>query len=380
MTDNLTPSPRAKLIPLFLGAVAVAGLAYFVYYLSVLRYRQDTDDAYVAGDVITITSEVPGTVRAIKVDDTESVKVGQLLVELDARDTDLELEQAEAQLARAVRNYRSMKDQVQAATSEAQSRKIDLTRLEQDYTRRQPLKADGAVANEELAHAAQSLEAARQAVATAEAKAASISAMLAKGDVVNQPDVAQAIARYKVAFLAKQRSQILAPAAGVIAKRSVQVGTRIQPGTPLMAVVPLEQAWVDANFREVDLKAVRIGQPALVHADLYGSDVSYHAHVAGLSAGTGGAFSLLPAQNASGNWIKIVQRVPVRVVFDDTAELKAHPLRMGLSMRVQIDTHNQSGELVTNNSRGTLNRPELAVTDEALVQRKIQGIIHDNLS
>lgn len=378
MNDN-TDSSRSKIILCFLLAVIVAIGVWFSYYLTISRWHQDTDDAYVTGDVVTITSEVAGTVHKVNVDDTESVKAGQVLVELDSRDTDIEVANAEAALGRAVRNVRSIQEQWSAAQDDVALRKVELTRLSDDLNRRQPLKTDGAVANEELAHLNQSIESARKALAAAEAKAASLKVMVASGKITNHPEVAQAIAHLKAAGLASDRSKIIAPIDGIVAKRSVHVGARLMPGTSLMAVVPLNQVWVDANFREVDLSKVRIGQPATVIADLYGNDVVYHGKVAGLSAGTGSAFSLLPAQNASGNWIKIVQRLPVRILLDPK-ELEAHPLRVGLSTRVNIDIHDQSGPLVTTNARSGLAQPETAVPSEAKWDARVQTIIDNNLN
>jgi len=378
VNDN-TDSSRSKIILCFLLAVIVAIGVWFSYYLTISRWHQDTDDAYVTGDVVTITSEVAGTVHKVNVDDTESVKAGQVLVELDSRDTDIEVANAEAALGRAVRNVRSIQEQWSAAQDDVALRKVELTRLSDDLNRRQPLKTDGAVANEELAHLNQSIESARKALAAAEAKAASLKVMVASGKITNHPEVAQAIAHLKAAGLASDRSKIIAPIDGIVAKRSVHVGARLMPGTSLMAVVPLNQVWVDANFREVDLSKVRIGQPATVIADLYGNDVVYHGKVAGLSAGTGSAFSLLPAQNASGNWIKIVQRLPVRILLDPK-ELEAHPLRVGLSTRVNIDIHDQSGPLVTTNARSGLAQPETAVPSEAKWDARVQTIIDNNLN
>jgi len=378
VNDN-TDSSRSKIILCFLLAVIVAIGVWFSYYLTISRWHQDTDDAYVTGDVVTITSEVAGTVHKVNVDDTESVKAGQVLVELDSRDTDIEVANAEAALGRAVRNVRSIQEQWSAAQDDVALRKVELTRLSDDLNRRQPLKTDGAVANEELAHLNQSIESARKALAAAEAKAASLKVMVASGKITNHPEVAQAIAHLIAAGLASDRSKIIAPIDGIVAKRSVHVGARLMPGTSLMAVVPLNQVWVDANFREVDLSKVRIGQPATVIADLYGNDVVYHGKVAGLSAGTGSAFSLLPAQNASGNWIKIVQRLPVRILLDPK-ELEAHPLRVGLSTRVNIDIHDQSGPLVTTNARSGLAQPETAVPSEAKWDARVQTIIDNNLN
>lgn len=376
MNDNSNDSSRNKLIRIFLGAVFTAGLIWLSYYLLVSRWHQDTDDAYVAGDVFTITSEVGGTVHKVNVDDTESVRAGQVLVELDSRDSDLEVASAEAMLARAVRNVRSLQEQSRAATDEVALRQVELARLEQDYNRRQPLKSDGAVASEELAHLTQGVESARKALAAAEAKASSLK-VVANGNLVTHPEVEQAIAHLKAAGLASDRSRIVAPVDGVVAKRSVHVGSRLMPGAPLMAVVPLNQVWIDANFREVDLRDVHIGQPATVVADLYGNNVVYHGKVAGLSAGTGSAFSLLPAQNASGNWIKIVQRLPVRILID-ADDLKAHPLRIGLSTRVSIDVHDQSGPLVTENARLGIPQPEAASSSAAKWDARIQAIIAAN--
>jgi len=349
---------RRKLILLTIACL-LAALAYSLYWFFFARFHVDTDNAYVQGNVVQITSQVAGTVIAIDAHDTDNVKAGQVLVRLDPVDARVALDQAEAQLAQTVREVRATfaTNKTLAATVEA--RQADVTRSETDssrwradFGRRQGLVDGGAVSVEELQHLQTSIANARSAQAAASADLAAAREQLAKNETMTEgtsveahPRVLAAAAKYREAWLAFKRSDIAAPVAGAVARRSVQVGQRIASGVPMMAIVPLDQLWVDANFKESQLASLRVGQPATLTADVYGQRTEYRGRIAGLGAGTGSAFSLLPAQNATGNWIKIVQRVPVRIVLD-AAEVAAHPLRVGLSMEVRVDVHDQSGASV----------------------------------
>src|SRR5574337_1024816 len=287
------PNGRRKRLLLALSAAfAAAGIAYGAHWALVGRYVEQTDDAYVAGNVVQITPQTAGTVLAIHADDTDFVQAGEPLVQLDEADAKVALDQAEAQLAQTVREVRTL-----FATSDA-------------------LAGTGAVSGEELGHARTALAAAEAALGTAREQLASNRALIDHTTVEQHPNVARAAGRVREAWLAFERASIPAPVTGYVAKRSVQVGQRVAPGAPLMAVIPLDQVWVDANFKEGQLRQMRLGQPVTLTADVYGNKVEYHGKVAGLGAGTGSAFALLPAQNATGNWIKVVQRVPVRVALD----------------------------------------------------------------
>ncbi|MFL6578046.1 MAG: efflux RND transporter periplasmic adaptor subunit [Povalibacter sp.] len=350
---------RNRLIALT-AVVAVAGLIYTAYWFLHARYFEETDDAYVASDVVQITSEVAGAVTAIHVDDTQQVERGQVLVELDRADAEVAIARAEADLARAVREVRGLFAQAEGLRAQIREHEVQLNTAKANLARREKIAADGAVSAEELQHARDQVT---QLTASLNASSEALRTVRARIDdttLENHPEVLAASARVREAALSLKRTRILAPLSGTVARRSVQIGSRIAPGTPLMAVVALSDAWVDANFKEVQLNRIRIGQPVELHADLYGGDVVYHGKVAGLGAGSGSAFALLPAQNASGNWIKIVQRVPVRIALDQQ-ELTAHPLRVGLSMKAQIDLHDTSGSLIANEVR---TEPQTVISNE----------------
>jgi membrane fusion protein (multidrug efflux system) len=354
---------RRRWLGLLAAVVVVGGIAYFLYWLLVLSHYESTDNAYVGAEIAQVTPQVNGAVVEIPVRETQPVKAGQVLVVIDPTDARLALAAAEADLSRATRQYQqssatgqSLAAQVRASAaglgqSEARVTKAraDVARAQIDLRRRQNLAPTGAVAGEELTNARNALataqaelreaEAARAQAQAAEAAAASsreANEALVRGPVGENPMVAAARARVEQAQLDLSRTVIRAPIAGVVAKREVQVGQRVQVGAPLMSVVPIQNAYVDANFKEVQLKKVHVGQAVRLTSDLYGGDVVFHGRVIGFSGGTGSAFSLVPAQNATGNWIKIVQRLPVRIALDPN-ELRAHPLRVGLSMKAVID-------------------------------------------
>ena len=323
------------------GVLAVA-LAYGLYWAQVLRYHQTTDDAYVSGNVVQITPQISGTVVAIGADDTQFVKAGQSLVRLDHADAKVALDQAEAQLARTVRDVRNQFATSAQLEAAVEAKHTELTRAQNDLERRAQLGASGAVSGEELQHARDAVKGAQADLNAARQQLAASRARVDGTTLKDHPEVRDAAAAVRNAYLTWARTDLPAPVSGFIARRNVQLGQRVAPGTPLMAVVPLDQVWVDANFKEPQLSRMRVGQPVTLSADVYGSRVVFHGKVAGFGAGTGSAFSLLPAQNATGNWIKIVQRVPVRVALDPR-EVAEHPLQVGLSMRADVDEHDQSG-------------------------------------
>ncbi|WP_422648482.1 Multidrug resistance protein A [Cupriavidus sp. H18C1] len=342
---------RKRLLLSLTAAVVVAGLAYGGYWALYARHFESTDDAYVAGNVVQVTPLVPGTVVAIGADDTQLVNAGQPLIQLDRADSEVALAQAEAQLAQAVREVRTLYVNNGSLAANVALRQADVARAREDLKRRQAIAGSGAVSSEELAHARTTLQAAESALQAAREQLASNKALTDQTTVEKHPNVQRAAANVRAAYLNYARSQLPAPVTGYVAKRSVQVGQRVAAGAPLMAVVPLDQVWVDANFKEVQITHMRIGQPVTLHADVYGTDVEYHGKVAGFSAGTGSAFSLLPAQNATGNWIKVVQRLPVRIALDPQ-QLKDHPLRIGLSMNVTVDVRKTEGAAMTTTTAG----------------------------
>ena len=376
----VTPVQSARRKPLLILAalVLLASLAYTAWWALVARYHEHTDNAYVSGNLVQITPQTSGTVLAIQADDTDYVTAGQPLVLLDPADARVALEQAEADLAQQVRQARNLFASRAAAAAQLAVRQAELTRAEADLARRQQA-AGGAVAQEELAHAQSAVLTARAAQASAKEQLSASEAQTEGTTPAEHPAVQRAAAKVREAHLAMTRAMLPAPVSGYVAKRSVQVGQRIQPGAPLMAIVPLTGLWVEANFKESQLARMRIGQPVTLRADVYGSQVEYHGKVLGLGAGTGGVFSLLPAQNATGNWIKVVQRVPVRVSLD-AAELAAHPLRVGLSMLAEVDLHDQSGPVLGTTPRQApaLQTTVFGATDPQAEQR-IARIIAANL-
>jgi membrane fusion protein (multidrug efflux system) len=348
MTDNQANPNGNKRKRILLGMTLLfilAGVAYGMYYTMVLSTREQTDNAYVGGNLVTLTSQVTGNVQEIRADETQLVKAGAEIIKLDPLDAEVVLRQAEARLGMTVRQLRERYSGVAQYDAAIEQRKVGLQKAEDDLARRVPLVADHTLSAEEVAHARQAVQDTKAALDVAVRQAEAFRSGIAGVDLTRHPSVLAAKADFIQAWLAARRTAILAPASGYIAKRNVQVGGHVTPGMPLMSIVPLDQLWVDANFKESELQDIRIGQPAIVEADIYGGKVEYHGKVAGLSVGTGSAFALLPAQNATGNWIKVVQRVPVRIALDPK-ELAAHPLRIGLSTVVTVDTHQRDGAML----------------------------------
>ncbi len=337
-----TNGRRKRLLWLLFGLFLAVGVGYGIYWALVGRYVESTDDAYVAGNLVPITPQVYGTVLSIDADNTDYVKAGQTLVGLDPADSRIALEQAEAALARSVRQVRNLMATTAQIEASVALRKTDLARAREDLARRAPLAGSGALPAEELQHARDAVASSKAALDVAERQLAAHRTLIDHTTVETHPDVQSAAARVRAAYLAYARTVLPAPVSGIVDKRNVQVGQRVSPGMPLMAVIPLDQLWVDANFKEEQLLDLRVGQPATLTADVYGGEVKFHGRVAGFGAGTGSAFALLPPQNATGNWIKVVQRVPVRIALDP-AEITRHPLRLGLSMQVDVDTHQRGG-------------------------------------
>lgn len=357
---------RKRIVLLLASLVGVAGLGWTAYEWLVASHYESTDNAYVQGNVIQITPQIGGTVMAILADDTDYVKAGQPLVKLDPSDTRVALDQAEANLAQAVRQVRtlyanngSLSAQITLRESDVAKAQTEIARATDDLGRRQSLVGNGAVSKEELNHAQTQLANGKSALASAQAGVAAAKEQLLSnqamtdGTSIDQhPSVQAAAAKVREAWLASQRAALLAPVDGYVARRTVQLGQRVAAGTPLMAIIPLHQVWVDANFKEVQLRHIRIGQPVKLTADLYGKKVEYTGTIAGLGMGTGAAFALLPAQNATGNWIKVVQRVPVRVLLEP-AQLAQNPLRVGLSMEATVDVSNQDGKTLADAPRAS---------------------------
>jgi len=381
MTDSQSNAPaaqpagngkRRKALTTLAAIVVLAGAGWGTYEWLVASHYETTDNAYVQGNVVQITPQIAGTVMSIGANDTDRVLAGQTLVRLDPADAKVALEQAEAALAQTVRQTRtlfmnngSLAAQVTLREADIVKARSDIARAEDDLKRRQALSGNGAVSKEELNHAETTLANAKSALAAAQAGVTVAKEQLASNrsltegtSVAEHPSVMAAAGKVREAYLATQRVNIVAPVEGYVAKRTVQLGQRVAAGTPMMSVVPLNQVWVDANFKEVQLRNIRIGQPVKLTADMYGGKVEYTGHVAGLGVGTGAAFALLPAQNATGNWIKVVQRVPVRIELDKK-DLGADPLRVGLSMDVEVNVSDKSGSMLAEAPRAA----SLAKTD-----------------
>jgi membrane fusion protein (multidrug efflux system) len=369
---------RKTLLLGLLVLVLVIGAGVWAWHELYGRWSENTDDAYVNGNVVEITPLVTGTVTSIGADDGDLVHAGQVLIQFDPSDTEVGLQSAEAKLARAVRQVRGLYSNVDGQKAQVAARKAELQKAQENYNRRKTLAAGGAISQEELSHARDDLASAQSALSNAQQQLNTTTALVDDTVVSSHPEVQAAAADLRQAYLDNARTTLVAPVTGYVAKRTVQLGQRLQPGTATMAVIPLDQLWIDANFKETQLRNMRIGQPVDIVADLYGSDVKYSGTIDSLGAGTGSAFALLPAQNATGNWIKIVQRVPVRIHINPE-QLAEHPLRIGLSTQVDVDLHDQSGPVLAQQP------PQKAsfatqVYDRQLVEADtlIARLIHDN--
>ena len=369
---------RKRWLIIAVGAFAVIGIAYGAYWALALRFFQSTDDAYVNGNIVQITPQISGTVVAIGADDTQFVKAGQMLVQLDQADAKIALDQAEAQLGKTVREVRNLFATSASLQATLEMRQSDLTRANEDFARRERLANSGAISREEQQHARDAVDSAKSALQAAQQQLVANRARVDRTTIEDHPDVRNAAAHWRDAYVAFARTALPAPVAGFVAKRAVQLGQRVSPGAALMAIVPLDQVWVDANFKEPQLASMRLGQPVTLTADIYGSKVKYHGKVVGFGAGTGSAFAVLPAQNATGNWIKIVQRVPVRILLDPQ-ELAAHPLQIGLSMQVEVDTHDRSGDRLPQLAQtAPAYATDVFRTQEEIAEQRVKAIIAAN--
>ena len=332
-----------------LGVIATVfillGIGWYLLWLFVFSLREVTDDAYVNGNQVALSAQVAGTVIAVLADDTQLVSAGQVLVKLDPTDAQVNLSKAKSALANAVRQVRQQTAMASQYDAGIAARRLDLSRAQADLQRRQPLLADKAIAPEEVAHAREAVDTAKAALDLALRQAEASHALVDGTAIGENASVLQAKAAFREAWINNERSAIVAPIGGYVAQRSVQVGSHVQPGQALLTVIPLHDLWIDANFKESQLAHIRIGQSAKVESDLYGGSFEYNGKVVGLGAGTGSSFALLPPQNASGNWIKVVQRVTVRIALDPQ-QLEKSPLRVGLSTSVKVDTHDRSGSVL----------------------------------
>ncbi|WP_068718048.1 efflux RND transporter periplasmic adaptor subunit [Vibrio tritonius] len=358
---------RKKGFAIFGSALLVAAACSGFYYFNYVVGEQSTEDAYVNGNLVQITPEITGTVTRIDVEDGDYVKQGQPLVYLDDADAKIAFESAEANLAQTVRQVRALFNDLEQAKAVVKTKTIALEQAQSDYDRRKNMVKAGGLSREELSHARDVMSSANQDLAAAKQQLQAREAAVHNTTVESHPMVKAAIAQVKKTYLEQQRTVLVAPVSGYVAKRNVQVGQRISQNSNLMAVVPLNDVWVDANFKETQLQDMRIGQKVDLISDLYGDDVVFHGEVESLGIGTGSAFSVLPAQNATGNWIKVVQRLPVRIKLDDE-ELTAHPLRIGLSMIAEVNTSDTSGPLLSQNT------PDKALYSTNVYSQSLAGV------
>lgn len=380
--NNVADKPKSKRkasFAIFFIILIVLAVGGYLYYVTHLKFYEETDDAYVSGNLVMLSPEIAGTVTTVVPDEGDFVEKGQVLVELDSNDTQIALQAAEAKLGSKVREVRSMYVTVDNFKAKVEASKVLYRQAINDYNRRKNLVKKGAISKEDLNHYQDAVESTRSDL-EASREALKMSLALVDNTVLEtHPGIKGAVAELRQSYLANIRSKIVAPVSGYVAKRSVQLGSRVQPGSSLMAIVPLHQVWVDANFKESQMKDMRIGQLVTLTADLYGDDVEYKGEVESLGIGTGSAFSLLPAQNASGNWIKIVQRLPVKIRLDDENQDK-YPLRIGLSMLATVNIKDTDGKLLAVKPK-TEARYSTDVYTNALsqVDKLVAKILHDNL-
>jgi len=375
--DQKMKSRRRSLLLALATVVALGAAAWATTAFVISANIESTDDAYVSGDVVQVTSEAPGNVIGLHADDTQRVKAGDTLIELDPADAKISMSAAEAGLAQAVRGVKALLAQADQLRAQIAAREADVERAQDDAKRRAALIATGAISREDFAHARDNSAEQAAGLVAARAELDQVLTRIGNTPVAFHPDVLSTAAKLRSAALALRRTNIVAPADGIVAKRSVQVGQHVDSGSPLMAVVPLDNVWIDANFKEVQLQRMRVGQKARITSDIYGGKIVYRGTVAGFAAGSGNAFALLPSQNATGNWIKIVQRVPVRVLVD-AADLKAHPLRVGLSTVVDVDVADGEGPLVSSEVRNQPFSRKNSAGDDPAVSALIAKIIADN--
>ncbi|HAT1512928.1 EmrA/EmrK family multidrug efflux transporter periplasmic adaptor subunit [Morganella morganii] len=358
--------------------VLLAG--YLIYWFMVLRYQEYTDDAYVVGLQVPIVAQTTGNVTQVNFENTDLVHAGDVLVVLDKTNAELAYAQARHDLAATVRQTQELyfnRDQLGAVIAQKQ---VMLNQAQNDYARRSVLGQRGTISKEDLQHSREAVEEAQASLNASVQQLNATKALLKNTALADQPAVLQAADKVRDAWISLQRTEIRSPYTGYVSRRNVQVGAQVSPSASLMAIVPVEPVWIDANFKETQLSSVRIGQPVTITSDFYGDKVTFNGTVAGLDMGTGSAFSLLPAQNATGNWIKVVQRLPVRVELDPQQVAK-YPLRIGLSMNVTIETKNTDGPVLANVQRDTpAFKSDVLIPDLAPVNAVIAHIIADNAS
>ena len=379
--DAQNQRKRKTGLTIAIGIFLLAALAWGAYWFFFARHHESTENAYVSGNMVMVNAQTVGTVEAILAEENQEVKAGQSLVKLSPTDAQVALAQAQAQLAQATRQIQNSFNSAGVANAQLVQAKTAVQTAQDAVDRRSKLVKTGAVSREEYDQARDALTRAQAGYKVAQEQYKTANAQVAGTTTQNHPAIEAAKAAFRNAYINNKRLSVLAPIDGVIAKRNVQVGQQISPGMPLMTIVAASQVWVDANYKETQLAKLRVGQPVELNADVYGSSVKFKGTVQGIGIGTGSAFSVLPAQNATGNWIKIVQRVPVRVTIDPE-QLKQHPLRVGMSMHVVIDTEDQKGAVlgaVTGTEVPANLQTNVYAQDEEEANRVADQIIQENL-
>ena len=370
---------RKKGLSIFILLLIVSGILAAFYWLFFLKDIERTEDAYVGGNQIMVSGQVAGNVAKINVDNMDKVRAGDILIELDDTNAKLSFEQAQSNLANAVRQIKQLEFTVQQLQAAVNANEITLAQAQGNLNRRVQLEKSGAIDQESFQHAKEAVALAKANLSSSQNQLAANQALLLARPLMQQPQIQNAVAAVKQAWLNLQRTQIKSPIDGYVARRSVQVGQAVSVGSPLMAVISTEQMWLDANFKETQLTDMRLGQPAEVHFDLYGKDKVFRGTVVGIDIGTGSAFSLLPSQNASGNWIKVVQRIPVRIQLD-AQQIAENPLRIGLSATVKVNVANKDGAFLREiDAPRTHYTTDTLHYDESAVDSLIQSIIEQNL-
>ena len=372
---------RKTRMSIAIGIFLLIGLLWALYWFFIARYHEETENAYVAGSMVVVNAQTAGTVEAILAEENQVVKAGDVLVKLSPTDAQVALAQASAQLANATRQIQNVFNTVSVTRAQMVQANSAVKTAQDAVNRRAALVKTGAVSREEYDQAVNALNQALAAQKTTMEQNKSAGAQVAGTTTQNHPAIEAAKAAFRSAYINNKRLAVLAPTDGVIAKRNVQVGQQISQGVPLMSIVAANQLWVEANFKETQLANLRVGQPVELTSDVFGSGVKFKGTVQGIGIGTGSVFSVLPAQNATGNWIKIVQRIPVRIQLD-AEELKAHPLRVGMSMIANVNTHQRDGAVLGTvaGSDGLSNlTTNVYAQDEEEANREADKIINANL-
>ena len=387
MSDQQTDTPtslnnksqqRKKGLSIFILLLLLISIGSAAYWYFFIKGFEETEDAYVSGNQVMVSAQVAGNISKINVDNMDPVQAGNVLLELDDTNAKLSFEQAKSNLANAVRQVSQLNYTVKQLKSAVRANEITLAQAQGNLNRRVQLVKDGAIDKESFQHAKEAVELAKANLTTSQNQLEANQALLLDGPLSEQPQIQSAVSNLKQAWLNLERTKIRSPIKGYVARRNAQVGQAVSVGGALMAVVTTDQMWLDANFKETQLTHMRIGQPVEIHFDLYGKDKTFNGKVVGIEMGTGSAFSLLPTQNATGNWIKVVQRVPVRIQLDPQ-QLTENPLRIGLSATVKVNVSDSQGETLRNQAPSTtLYSTNVLQYDESAVNNLIESIIRDN--